>query len=414
MLSPEIQMMMSDLPKKLCIGMVGLPARGKSTIACRLRESLEADNLNVAVFNNGELRRTMLGDITSHADFFNPENAEGVRLREAIAQQNLQAARRFLAADGDIAILDATNITKTRRLSIIQGMDPIPVLFIECVNDDKELLATSIAHKTRIAEFGHMTFSEAFSNFEQRIRLYSSQYQPLNFEDNLVILNSLQNRVVREKITDDIPNYPRIRDILVSDMIPNLYLIRHGETYFNQERRIGGDSGLTEKGLSQADRLAEHFQGRHIPFIFTSNKLRTIQMARRIARLQPGCVHVPLKELDEINAGICESLTYDEIRELHPEIHVARSMDKYHYIYPQGEGYVTLQPRIQIGIKKALYLSGNAEHIVIVGHQAVNRMILSYFLYRRIEDVPYITIPQDKYFHIVSTRTKKLFELKRF
>ena len=51
---------------------------------------------------------------------------------------------------------------------------------------------------------------------------------------------------------------------------------------------------------------------------------------------------------------------------------------------------------------------------MIIGHQDVNRMILSDFLFRRAEDVPYIFIPQDKYFHIVSTQTKKLFELRKF
>ncbi|GAB6057690.1 bifunctional nucleoside/nucleotide kinase/histidine phosphatase family protein [Desulfonatronum parangueonense] len=400
--------------KKLCIAMVGLPARGKSTIALRLKESLEAENFTVAIFNNGEVRRRMFSADTAHADFFSPENREGVELREQIARQNIRAAVDFLAADGDIALLDATNITQARRQSICRGMDSVPVLFIECINEDKELLATSIAHKTRISEFGHMTFAEALQNFEKRIHFYEGQYETLHSEDNFVILNSLQNRVVREKITDDIPHYPRIRDILVSDLIPNLYLVRHGETYYNRERRIGGDSTLTEKGLRQAEQLAAHFRRIHVPFIFTSTKTRAIQMAEKISALQQECVHVPLKELDEINAGICESMTYDEIRKHHPQIHLARSMDKYHYVYPDGEGYITLQPRIQLGIKKALYLSGNAEHIIIIGHQAVNRMILSYFLFRRMEDVPYIYIPQDKYFHIVSTQTKKLFELNKF
>jgi broad specificity phosphatase PhoE/predicted kinase len=399
---------------KLCIAMVGLPARGKSTIAKRLRESLEEESFRVAIFNNGEVRRDMLDDNTSHADFFNPENSEGVLLREQIATRNLQGGLDFLRSGGDIAILDATNITRERRRKIWTGMAPIPVLFIECVNEDKELLATSITHKTKISEFGHMTFSEAFQNFEARIRLYKSQYDRLIIEDNYVILNSLQNRVVSEKITDDIPHYPRIRDILVSDMIQNLYIARHGETYFNRERRIGGNSELTGKGLSQADLLARHFQDIKAPMIFSSTKHRTIQMAEAIKQYQPDCVHVPLRELDEIDAGICEGLTYDEIRERHPEIHVARSMDKYHYIYPEGEGYATLQPRIQLGIKKVLYLSGNADQIIIIGHQAVNRMILSYFLYRRLEDVPYIYIPQNRFFHIVSTQTKKLFELRRF
>ena len=61
-----------------------------------------------------------------------------------------------------------------------------------------------------------------------------------------------------------------------------------------------------------------------------------------------------------------------------------------------------------------MFLSGKLPGIVIVGHQAVNRMILSHFLFRRMEDVPYIYIPQDQYFRIVSTQRRKVFELVRF
>ena len=73
-----------------------------------------------------------------------------------------------------------------------------------------------------------------------------------------------------------------------------------------------------------------------------------------------------------------------------------------------------MKPRIYNGIKKALYLSGTSTNIMIVGHQAVNRMILSHFLYRRQEDVPYIYVPQDKFYHIVATQDRKVFELKRY
>ena len=73
-----------------------------------------------------------------------------------------------------------------------------------------------------------------------------------------------------------------------------------------------------------------------------------------------------------------------------------------------------MRERVERGVQKALYLSGNAEHIMIIGHQAVNRTILSHFLYRRTEDVPYIFIPQDRYFHIVSTPSRKVFELVKF
>jgi broad specificity phosphatase PhoE len=73
-----------------------------------------------------------------------------------------------------------------------------------------------------------------------------------------------------------------------------------------------------------------------------------------------------------------------------------------------------MKARITQGIKKAFFLNRRANNIMIVGHQAVNRMILSHFLYRREDDVPYIYVPQDRFYHIVSTQNKKLFELKRY
>jgi broad specificity phosphatase PhoE len=73
-----------------------------------------------------------------------------------------------------------------------------------------------------------------------------------------------------------------------------------------------------------------------------------------------------------------------------------------------------MKPRILAGIKKAFFINRHADHIMIVGHQAVNRMILSHFLYRRDEDVPYIYVPQDRFYHIITTQDKKLFKLRSY
>jgi len=107
-------------------------------------------------------------------------------------------------------------------------------------------------------------------------------------------------------------------------------------------------------------------------------------------------------------------MSYEEIREQMPHVYLARKEDKYHYIYPEGEGYISMKERVDRGIKKAIYLSGNSRNIMIIGHRAANRMILSHFLFRRKEDVPYIYVPQDKFYHIVATQYKKLFQLKRY
>lgn len=405
---------MDGTPKKLFVAMVGLPARGKSTIASKLRENLLKDAVKTRIFNNGKLRRRLMRENTSYPEFYNPDNMDGVRLREKIALINIDRAKKYLENGGNIAILDATNVSSTRREIIIKLASKYPLLFIECMNSDEEILEASIRRKIILPEFQHLSEASAMHSFKRRIAYYRSIYNTLAKERNFVRLDSLNNKILKEEIRDSLPYYDRIRDFLVTDSVRNLFLIRHGETYFNLENRIGGDSHLTDEGRLQAWALARYFRKKAIPVIFTSEKARTIETAEPIKELQEHCSIIPLREFNEIDSGVCEAMSYEEIKEQMPSIYASRKLDKYNYVYPGGEGYVTMQERIDRGIKKALYLSGNAGNIMIVGHRAVNRMILSHFLYRRKEDVPYIYIPQDKFYHIIATQNKKLFQLKRF
>jgi broad specificity phosphatase PhoE/predicted kinase len=395
--------------------MVGLPARGKSTIATKLKENLMNNSVKTKVFNNGDLRRKMIPENTSYPDFFNPENKEAVALREKIARINMQRAKKFLNQDGQVAILDATNTSLSRRKKIISFLNDFPILFIECINEDKEILDASILRKIDLKEFGHLSQAEAIASFYQRIAYYQSQYLSLGKKEGFFIkLDSLHNKIISEDIDSSIPFHEQIRDFLVSDTVKSLFLIRHGETYFNLENRIGGDSDLTPKGWEQARALARFFQNKKIPLIFTSQKKRTIQTAFPLQESQPQSTIISLAEFNEIDAGVCECMTYEEIKNQMPEIYQARKKNKYHYIYPQGEGYLSMRDRINKGIKKALYLSNPNDNIMIIGHRGVNRMILSHFLFRRDEDVPFIYIPQDKFYYIAATQDKKLFQLKSF
>lgn len=394
--------------------MVGLPARGKSTIAKKLKENLEKDNIKTRIFNNGDLRRRLSGDETWRPEFYDPTNKEGFALREKIALININGAQKYLSNKGQVAILDATNVSQSRREKIGAILKNHPQLFIECINDDEDILEASILRKISLSEFNKLDTQTAISIFKQRIDYYDSIYSHLKNERNFVKLHSLNNQIMEEEIRQDIPFYSRIRDFLVTDTVKNMFLIRHGETYFNLEDRIGGDSDLTDKGKAQAQALALHFKTKTIPFIFTSKMKRTIQTAEPIRQLQKDCTIIALEEFDEIDSGICECMSYEEIRREMPQVYSRRKEDKYNYVYPKGEGYVSMKKRIDMGIKKALYLASNSQNIMIVGHQAANRMILSHFLYRRTEDVPYIYIPQDKYYHIIATQDKKLFQLRRY
>ncbi|HLZ18080.1 MAG TPA: 6-phosphofructo-2-kinase/fructose-2,6-bisphosphatase [Smithellaceae bacterium] len=404
---------MSD--EKLYIVLMGLPARGKSTLAIRLRESFRKDNIATRLFNNGNLRRRYRpAEETSSAEFYSPANPAALELRNKFARMNMERAKAYLRNSGQVAILDAANVRRDRREMIEEYLDDHPLLYIECVNDDEDILAWSILDKIRLSEFQKMSPETAEAEFLKRIDYYKVIYTPLMAERNYIRLESLQNRIIGEKHTDAIPLYARIRDYLVTDEVKNLFLVRHAQTDYNLEDRIGGDPDLTPKGAGQAKALGHFFAGRKISYIFTSMKLRTRKTAEAIAELQRNCRIIALKEFDEINAGVCEGMTYAEIERQMPEVFRLREANKYDYAYPEGESYAKMRARIEDGIKKSFFLNRSSDNILIVGHQAVNRMILSHFLYRRKEDVPYIYVPQDRFYHIVSTQNKKLLELKRY
>ncbi|HVN70391.1 MAG TPA: 6-phosphofructo-2-kinase/fructose-2,6-bisphosphatase [Desulfomonilia bacterium] len=400
--------------EKLYVVMMGLPSQGKSTVAYRLQDIFKKNSIHTMIYNNGELRRKYAPAETWRAEFYNPGNKDAAELRKKFAIMNLNRARKYLKVKGQVAILDATNVSRLRRELIEDYLKDHPILYIECINNDEDIVDLSIRHKVRAPEFASLDENQAAEEFKKRIEYYRMIYNPLHIERNYITMDSLHNRVLYEQIEDQLPLYSRIRDCLVTDVVKSLFLIRHTETYFNVEDRIGGDPDLTPKGCDQARALGRFFENKKISYIFTSEKKRTIQTARHIKALQRDCTIVPLQEFNEIHAGICEGMTYDEIQRLKPDIHSARKADKYNYVYPGGEGYATMKERIKIGVKKAFYLNQRPDNIMIIGHRAVNRMILSHFLYRRVEDVPYIYVPQDKFYHIVATQDRKVFELKKY
>ena len=192
---------------KLYIVMVGLPARGKSITATKLKENLMHDSIKTRVFNNGDLRRKMIPQNTSYAGFYDPKNKEGVAIREKIALINMDKAQRYLRRNGDVAILDATNVSLKRRNTIQNLLKDHPILFIECINDDPEILSASIQRKIATPEFGHLTREEAMESFEARIFYYESIYHSLGTERYFVKLDSLHTRILEEEIGHDIPYY---------------------------------------------------------------------------------------------------------------------------------------------------------------------------------------------------------------
>ena len=96
-----------------------------------------------------------------------------------------------------------------------------------------------------------------------------------------LISDAVDSCIQDEAPSNDLPYYAAIRDIISSRWVQDLYLVRHGETDYNREGRLGGDPSLTAKGIEQAEKLAAHFDGVDLPYIFTSTKQRSARRPRR-------------------------------------------------------------------------------------------------------------------------------------
>ncbi|MCC3702585.1 2,3-diphosphoglycerate-dependent phosphoglycerate mutase GpmB [Rouxiella badensis] len=91
-----------------------------------------------------------------------------------------------------------------------------------------------------------------------------------------------------------------------------VYLVRHGETEWNAARRIQGqsDSPLTEKGVFQAQQVAERVRNEGITHVIASDLGRTKRTAEIIADAC-GCEVITDPRLRELHMGVLETRHLD-------------------------------------------------------------------------------------------------------
>jgi predicted kinase len=106
---------------------------------------------------------------------------------------NIKRARQYLKNKGRVAILDATNVSRSRRELIEENLQDHPILYIECINNDEHIVDVSISHKVRSPEFSKLSEELAIREFKKRIDYYRMIYNPLHVERNYITMDSLHN-----------------------------------------------------------------------------------------------------------------------------------------------------------------------------------------------------------------------------
>lgn len=384
--------------------MVGLPARGKTYTARKLAGYLSWLGYPTRVFNVGEHRRAKHGARQS-ADFFDPANVEAERLRHQVATETLEEALAWLHGDARVAIFDATNSSRERRAEIRRrcAESGPGVVFIEIVNHEQSVIEANVREtKLSSPDYAGMDPEEAVADFRARIAHYEHVYETLE-EDEGSFLKIIDRgrRVVMNEIDGYLP--ARIVFFLTNLQVTSrpLWLTRHGESVYNVKGLIGGDSPLSKGGEEYAERLARHVARSFEPEtrleVWTSTLVRTVQTAAPLGREVS-----QWRSLDEIDAGVCDGMSYKEIARVMPREFEARKRDKLRYRYPRGESYEDVIQRVDRVIIEA---ERQRDPVLIIGHQAVLRALYSYFLGLPVERTPYVPIP----LHTVIKLTPKAY-----
>lgn len=329
------------------------------------------------------------------------------------------------------------------------------VLFLESTCEDHDLLENNMKLKLCGPDYKDMDPEIALADFKKRVTAYEKAYVPLGkYEEkhNMPYIQMID--VGRKIISHQIKGFLMAQAnyyLLNFNLAPRqIWITRHGLSLDNISGKIGGDSDLAPEGHQYAKSLARFMESKrqewddrqkhtllnsHFPpqpgdvtppnphyqpqsptstsdsastssnvtdttdipdfepksfCVWTSMLKRSIQTA--------ACFNdedydtKQMRMLDELNAGVMEGLTYSCISTQYPEEYQARKKDKLHYRYPGpgGEGYLDIINRLRPVIVE---LERMTDHILLVGHRSVARVLLAYFRGLKREEVADLDVP---------------------
>ena len=158
-----------------------------------------------------------------------------------------------------------------------------------------------------------------------------------------------------------------------------IYLLRHGETVWNRERRVQGhgDSPLTPRGIGQAQAMGGRLRlwlgdlrGLRLITSPLGRCLHTATLVAEALDFDPRRIE-PEARLMEHGYGLWEGLVQEEIRALHPAVWRAREADRWSVTVPEGENYALVAKRVRSWLGEI----AESERMIVVSHGCTGRIL---------------------------------------
>ncbi len=160
-----------------------------------------------------------------------------------------------------------------------------------------------------------------------------------------------------------------------------IYIVRHGETIWNKEKRLQGstDIELGEKGIDLARRSGEGLKDTKIDAIYSS----PLKRAYKTAKLFRGDKNVEIitdDRIRELNFGVSEGKRYDDLYE--DENCYFKYFFTEPHLYKPSENGETLEHLVERGtefMQEVIEpLEASCERVMIVAHGAMNKALMTY------------------------------------
>ena len=158
-----------------------------------------------------------------------------------------------------------------------------------------------------------------------------------------------------------------------------LIVVRHAQSESNKAKFYAAavNVNLTDFGREQAEHTAEFLRDHHIDRAYSSPMVRVIQTAKPIIR-ERGLPLELVPDLREINGGMWEGLTYEEIENCYHHERWLWYNDFINCICPGGDSVSELYNRVRPAFEKII--SDNyGKTVLVASHATPIRLMLTVF-----------------------------------
>jgi alpha-ribazole phosphatase len=163
--------------------------------------------------------------------------------------------------------------------------------------------------------------------------------------------------------------------------------IRHGETDFNRARLYFGhlDPDLNETGIEQLRKTKILFEKREkMPDVVFSSDLKRCSQSMEILEIDEEIEKILTEDLREINFGIFEGKTYEEIKSEYPEKVEKMINDWRNFKADRGESINEMMLRVAEKMNEIINQYRNKK-ILVVAHAGVIQALTSYYLFGNLD-----------------------------